>query len=225
MAKRLEKGLIVSCQALKEEPLYGGDTIAKMAKAALEGGCVGIRANTVRDINKIYKFIDGSVPIIGIIKSDYDNSPVYITPTLKEVKRLIASKCDVIALDATIRSHPAESVEEMVSYIRKNSDKKIMADISTIEEARLAEKMGFDYISSTLCGYTEYTRNTKIPNLDLLRKMKEEIRNSVIVAEGGIKEKIELEEILNLGIEYVVIGGAITRPKQITSFYVEAFNE
>ena len=30
--KKLEPGLIVSCQALKEEPMYGGDTIPKFAR-------------------------------------------------------------------------------------------------------------------------------------------------------------------------------------------------
>ncbi len=225
MSKSLVKGLIVSCQALKEEPLYGGDTIAKMAVAAKLGGAVGIRANSVRDINKISKFIEGSLPIIGIIKKVYEGCSVYITPTLKEVKQLINSKCDIIALDATMQTRPKESLEEIVKYIKENSDKYLMADVSTLEEAKNAEKLGFDYISTTLSGYTSYTANSDFPNIKLLQDMKDNISSSKIVAEGGIKSKEDLQKVLNVGIEYVVIGGAITRPKSITEYYVGVFNE
>ena len=72
----IPKGLVVSCQALRNEPLYGGDTIPKMALAAKLGGAVGIRANTVRDINAIYRRLKGGLPIIGLIKRDYPDSPV-----------------------------------------------------------------------------------------------------------------------------------------------------
>lgn len=225
MSKELQKGLIVSCQALKDEPLYGGNTMAKMALAAKSGGASGIRANTVRDINMISKYIEGSLPIIGIIKKVYPNSNVYITPTLKEVKSLIASKCDVIALDATFQDRPKESLEEVVDYIRSHSDKKIMADISTIEEAKRALELGFDYISSTLCGYTAYTKDKELPNFDLLAAMIKEIDNEKIVAEGGIRNKEQLRKIVKMGIKYVVMGGAITRPLTITSYYQEVFNE
>ena len=225
MSKSLVKGLIVSCQALKEEPLYGGDTIAKMAVAAKLGGAVGIRANSVRDINKISKFIEGSLPIIGIIKKVYEGCSVYITPTLREVKQLINSKCDIIALDATMQTRPKESLEEIVKYIKENSDKYLMADVSTLEEAKNAEKLGFDYISTTLSGYTSYTANSDFPNIKLLQDMKANISSSKIVAEGGIKSKEDLQRVLNVGIEYVVIGGAITRPKSITEYYVGVFNE
>ncbi len=45
--------LIVSCQALPEEPLHSSYIMSKMAAAALEGGAKGIRANTKEDIRAI----------------------------------------------------------------------------------------------------------------------------------------------------------------------------
>ena len=80
----LKRGLIVSCQAVKGEPLYGLGIMKYMARAAVQGGAVGIRANYVSDINDIKSEVD--VPVIGIIKAEYAGSDVYITPTLKEVK-------------------------------------------------------------------------------------------------------------------------------------------
>lgn len=223
--KNISKGLIVSCQALPNEPLYGRDTMPKMAMAAYLGGAVGIRANTVRDINAIYRKLDGKVPIIGLIKKVYADSPVYITPTLNEVKSLIKSKCDVIALDATLRDRPAkQKLADLVRYIRNNSDKAIMADIATLDEALNAEKLGFDYISTTLRSYTEETEGVGIPDIDFCKLLFDTIKNSTVVAEGGIHTFTEVDEILNIGIDRIIIGGAITRPMEITKNYVKVFN-
>ena len=220
----LPRGLIVSCQALKNEPLYGGDTMPKMAEAARRGGAVGIRANTVRDINAINRHIRGALPIIGLIKQTYSGSPVYITPTLKELKALIRSKCDVIAIDATLRPRPhGESLEELVAYARAHSNKALLADVATFDEAVNAEKLGFDYVSTTLRGYTEDTKGIEIPDLDFCRQLFESIKQSVLVVEGGIHSFEALNSILDIGIGHIVIGGAITRPQQITGYFVDVF--
>ena len=223
---KIPKGLVVSCQALPEEPMYGKDTMPKMAYAAYLGGAVGIRANTVRDINAINKKLEGKLPIIGLIKKVYEDSPIYITPTLKEVKALIKSDCTVIALDATLRNRPMGArLEDLVKYIRDNSDKAIMADIATYEEAKNAEKLGFDLISTTLRSYTEETKGIVIPDVDFCKQLHETIKDSVVVAEGGIHTFEEVQAILNLGIDRVIIGGAITRPMEITKNYVKVFKD
>lgn len=222
---KIPKGLIVSCQALPDEPLYGKDTMPKMALAAYLGGAVGIRANTVRDIDAIHAKLKGELPIIGLIKKVYDDSPVYITPTLKEVKSLIKSKCSVIALDATMRKRPGGvTLDFLVDYIRKNSDKAIMADIATYEEAVNAERLGFDLISTTLRSYTEETKGISIPDMEFCKRLYSDIKDSVIVAEGGIHTFNEVDEILNIGIDRIIIGGAITRPMEITKNYVKVFD-
>lgn len=218
----LPQGLIVSCQALKGEPMYGGDSIVKMARAAELGGATGIRANGVRDIRKIAHKVD--LPIIGLIKRVYPDSPIYITPTLKEVKKLIKSPCSIIAMDATLRDRPnGEKLEDLVRYVREKTDKKLMADIDGIESAKNAEALGFDYVSSTLRGYTEQTQGIAIPDMEFLSQLRMCLHRARPVAEGGIRSDEAIGRILNMGYETIIIGGAITRPLEITKNYIKVF--
>ncbi|MCC8016581.1 MAG: N-acetylmannosamine-6-phosphate 2-epimerase [Clostridiales bacterium] len=218
----LKKGLIISCQAVKGEPLYGLNIMHYFARAAVLGGAKGIRANYVSDIEAIKKEVN--VPVIGIIKEVYDDSDIYITPTLKEVKALISTGCEVIALDATNRKRPnGEKLEDLVKYIRDNAPKtEIMADCSDFEEARAADKMGFDYIGTTMRSYTPYTAGIQIPDYDLLKKMTSEL-NAKVIAEGGIWETSQLEKTLDCNPYAVVIGSAVTRPMDITKRFAKVF--
>ena len=165
--EQVKGGLIVSCQALADEPMFGSEVMAKFALAAKQGGAKGIRANTIPDIRAIKKTVD--LPVIGIIKKDYPDSEVYITPTFEEVKALIDEGVDVIALDGTRRSRPAgETLEGLVEKIRAyRKDVLLMADTSTYEEAVYAEKLGFDFAGTTLVSYTPYTKGEPIPALPL----------------------------------------------------------
>ena len=131
----IHRGLIVSCQALPDEPLHSSFIMGRMAYAAAEGGAVGIRANTPEDITEIKKNVN--LPIIGIIKRDYEGCPVYITPTMKEIDELIPSAPDIFAVDATSRPRPnGLTLENFVRQIReKYPNQLLMADCSTIEEA------------------------------------------------------------------------------------------
>ncbi|MDE7079597.1 MAG: N-acetylmannosamine-6-phosphate 2-epimerase [Clostridia bacterium] len=218
----LKRGLIVSCQAVKGEPLYGLGIMGYFARAAVAGGAVGIRANYVNDINDVKKEVD--VPVIGIIKATYEGSDVYITPTLKEVKDLLTTGCEVIALDCTKRKRPnGERLEDLVAYIRQNAPHvEIMADCSDFEEATMARELGFDYIGSTMRGYTPYTKGIEIPDIDFLTKLVKAFPNTKIIAEGGIWERGQLEEVCKCGVYAVVVGSSITRPKDITQRFVGA---
>ena len=164
--ENLRSKLIVSCQALEDEPLHSSFIMGRMAKAAYEGGAAGIRANTVEDILEIRKNV--SLPIIGIIKEVYDNSEVYITPTLKEVDALMEIKPEIIAVDATKRIRPDGTyLKEFFDKLKyKYPDQKFMADCSTVEEALFADEIGFDFIGTTLVGYTPYSVNDKIEQND-----------------------------------------------------------
>ncbi|WP_045518414.1 N-acetylmannosamine-6-phosphate 2-epimerase [Neobacillus niacini] len=215
---QVKKGLIVSCQALEDEPLHGADVMAKMAKAAEIGGARAIRANGAADIVAIKNTVH--LPVIGLIKRNYPDSEVYITPTLMEVKELIEAGVDVIALDATNRLRPnGESFEELVKYIQ-NHGVKVMADTSTLEEALMAEALHVDCISTTLSGYTSYTEREQYgPDFQLIKEVYDAVKIPVI-AEGQFHLPSQVTEALCLGAHAVVVGSAITRPQLITEMYV-----
>ena len=211
----LKRGLIVSCQAVKGEPLYGYGIMHLFAKAAKEGGATGIRA-LVDDIDSIKDEV--GLPIIGLVKEIYDDSEIYITPTKAEIDRLLATKCDVLCMDATLRSRPGGiTLEELYNYARSKADgREIMADVSTIEEAINADKLGFDYISTTMRGYTPYTKDYAIPDVDFVKECLEKVQNAKVIAEGGVFEVAHMEAISKVNPYAVVVGSAITRPKVIT---------
>ncbi|MBO0469461.1 N-acetylmannosamine-6-phosphate 2-epimerase [Enterococcus sp. DIV0242_7C1] len=215
----LKGKLIVSCQALENEPLHSSFIMGRMALAAEEGGAKGIRANSVTDINEIKKQTE--LPVIGIIKRDYDDSEVYITPTMKEVEELLTTSAEIIALDATKQTRPDnEKASDLVERIHR-SGRLAMADISTLSEALQAEKDGFDLVSTTLAGYTSYSRKTDTPDFDLLKEIVQQVDVPVIM-EGHTDAPEQVTKALELGAFSVVVGSIITRPQLITKRYVEA---
>lgn len=212
---KLNRGLIVSCQAVKGEPLYGYGIMHLFAKAAKEGGACGIRA-LCDDVPSIRQEV--ALPIIGLVKEIYDDSEIYITPTRKEVDRLLAVPCDVVCMDATDRPRPqGETLEGLYAYARANcGDRELMADVATLEEAIYAEKLGFDYVSTTLRGYTANTREAVLPDIDFVAQCKAHLKKAKVIAEGGVYEVGQLEKISEVNPYAVVVGSAITRPKVIT---------
>lgn len=217
---RLEKvkgKLIVSCQALEDEPLHSSFIMGRMAYAALVGGASGIRANTVSDIQEIKKNVN--LPIIGIIKQQYGDNQVYITPTMKEIDALAAEGVDVIALDGTKRERPdGNTLENLMREAKtKYPNQLFMADISSVEEAVEAERIGFDIVGTTLVGYTEYTKGN-----DPLTELEKVIKAVTVpvIGEGNIDTPVKAKKALELGAYAVVVGGAITRPQQITKKFV-----
>ena len=217
MLTKIKGKLVVSCQALENEPLYGSLIMGKMALAAKMAGACAIRAQGVKDIEEIKRNVD--LPIIGIIKREYPDSKVYITATKKEVLELVAAKVDMIALDATDRIRPnGETLKELIDLIHSHNI-LVMADCSKLEDAINAERLGADCVSSTLAGYTDDTFKTEGPDLKLLKEMIKNV-NIPIIAEGRIHYPTQLKEVFDLGVHSAVVGGAITRPLEIAKRFI-----
>ena len=210
--------LVVSCQALPHEPLHSSFIMSRMAVAAMEGGAAGIRAQSVYDINAIAEVCH--LPIIGIVKRNYDDSEIYITPTMKEVEELLTTRAEIIALDATDRKRPGGvHTKVLVDRIREEG-RLAMADCSVFEERLAAQEMGFDIVSTTLSGYTEYSSKQEGPDFSLIRRCAEELSVPVI-AEGRIHCPEDLKKAFECGAFCAVVGGAITRPQEITARFVK----
>ena len=209
--------LIVSCQALEDEPLHSSFIMGRMAYAAFVGGASGIRANTVVDIQEIKKNVD--LPIIGIIKKQYGDNQVYITPTMTEIEALVAEGVDVIALDGTKRERPdGRTLEDLMKEAKtKYPNQMFMADISCVEEAVEAQWVGFDIVGTTLVGYTEYTKGN-----DPLTELEKVVKaiSIPVIGEGNLDTPAKAKKALEVGAYAVVVGGAITRPQQITKKFV-----
>ena len=144
--KNLKGKVIVSSQAMPDEPLYEETAMLALMKSVINGGAEGLRVAGSRDVRNAKKYF--SVPVIGITKPDKLPSNwmeiVYITPTIKEVDELIKAGADIIAFDGTLRKRQ-NSIEEMVNKIH-SSNRLAMADISTLEEGLSCAKLGTDII-------------------------------------------------------------------------------
>ena len=214
--------VIVSSQAMPDEPLYDEKCMIGMMSSVINGGAEALRLAGARDIKNAKKLFN--VPVIGLTKPDKlpDNwkEVVYITPTLKEVSELINSGADIIAFDGTQRVRPNNcTVKDIISEIHKHN-RLAMADISTLEEGIECEKLGADILSTTLAGYTtESGEPTQGPDYDLMTKLIKNT-NKPVILEGRIWAPEEVKRAFELGAHSVVIGSAITRPQLITKRFI-----
>lgn len=221
--KAMKHSIIVSCQALPGEPLYVEEKsiMYLMARAAKQAGATCIRTNSVRDVIAIKE--ETKLPVIGLIKKQYEGYESYITPTLKEVTELVEAEADVIALDCTMRRRgDGTTINEYIAKIKElYPDLVLMADISTYEEGVNAWKCGVDLVSTTMSGYTPYSLKVQGPDFELVKKLIEAV-DIPVIAEGRVHTPELAKAMLETGAYAVVVGGAITRPFEIATRFMSA---
>jgi N-acylglucosamine-6-phosphate 2-epimerase len=216
---KLKHGLIVSCQAEGDSPFNTPEGVTMFAKSAIAGGAVGIRSEGIEKTKMILKTVD--VPVIGLVKSQFDDGSVRITGSFSDVDDLSFIGCPIIAVDGTFRKREGLTGPEFIRRIKSEFDSLIMADIAKEEEAIECEQAGADLISTTLNGYTPDTIVEKIhsPNFELVKSLVSKL-NKPLFAEGRINSPEAAKKMIELGAYAVVVGTAITRPHIITGWFV-----
>lgn len=214
--------MIVSCQAVPGEPLYVEEKsiMYLMARAAKMAGTPAIRTSSIRDVVAIKE--ETGLPVIGLVKIQYDGFESYITPTMKEVDDLVAAGSDVVAVDCTARRRgDGKTVGDFVREIReKYPEIVLMADISTYEEGIAAQKYGVDIVGTTMSGYTPYSPKIDGPDYELMRRLSADL-DIPVIGEGKIHTPEQAVEALKTGVWSIVVGGAITRPLEIAKRFMD----
>ena len=219
----LKGKIVVSVQAMPNEPLYKEECMLAMMASVVNGGAGGLRVAGARDVRNAKKNFD--VPVIGLTKPEKlpENwrEIVYITPSIKDVDNLISAGADIVAFDGTSRDRVTSTLFDFVHRIHE-AGKLAMADISTLEEGLKCAELGADLISTTLSGYTIQSGEAgEKPDYSLLEKLVANTSKPVVL-EGRIWEPEDVKKAFELGAHCVVIGSAITRPQLITKRFVEA---
>ena len=222
---KVKDRLIISCQALADEPLHSSFIMSRMARAAYEAGASAIRANSVVDVQAIMDTV--KLPVIGLDKVDYDDAPIYITPTIKEMRGIAATGAAVVACDVTGRARPhGEQLATIVETMRDEyPETLLMADTASLDDVAEANRLGFDIVGTTMYGYTPATEGCNIADNDFeyLKKVLA-LSQAPVIAEGKIDSPEKAVTALKLGCHSVVVGSSITRPQLIAKTYIDAVN-
>lgn len=215
----LAGSVVVSCQAESGLPLDNPSHIAALARSVLLGGAAGLRIEGAANLEAVRPITD--LPVIGLIKKAAHGSDVYITATLADVEAVIAAGADIIAFDGTDRPRP-EQVATLCAAVGR-AGRLSMADVSTAAEGEAAIEAGADIVSTTMAGYTPYSRQLGGPDFEMMAELAK--AGVPFVAEGRVWTADEARRCLDLGAAFVVVGSAITRPDAITRRFLRAVAE
>jgi predicted NBD/HSP70 family sugar kinase/putative N-acetylmannosamine-6-phosphate epimerase len=210
--------LVVSCQAVDGSPFRHSESMARFARAAVDGGAGGIRANSPEDIQAIRQAVQ--VPIIGIWKAVQDDGKVLITPSFKEARKLVEAGAGLVALDCTARGQRYGALDRL-QRIKQELGVPVLADIATFEEAVQAAHAGADAVLSTMRGYTAETQCVVAFEPSFIAELVGAL-DVPVIAEGRIQSVEEARAALHAGAYALIVGTAITRPEVITRGFASA---
>ena len=96
-------------------------------------------------------------------------------------------------------------------------------DILAVQNAMACAEAGADFVGTTMRGYTPETQGIDDIDFDFVHKLATECPAKVI-AEGHIHYPEQAVKALEAGAFALVVGGAITRPAEITARFTGAIN-
>ncbi|MEM1369861.1 MAG: N-acetylmannosamine-6-phosphate 2-epimerase [Cyanobacteria bacterium P01_H01_bin.15] len=218
---KIRGGLVASCQALPASPLNEPAVITAIATATVQQGVLGLRIEGPERVAAVKQALP-HIPLIGLWKRDFADSPVYITPRFAEAAAIAEAGADIIAIDATQRARPdGEQLAQLIQRIQQELGKPVMADIDTLENAAFAASLGAEVVGTTLFGYTAATAGQAPPSFELLSQLVKTLPVPVI-CEGGLAQPREARQALELGAAAVVVGTAMTGIDKLTQTFVQA---
>jgi putative N-acetylmannosamine-6-phosphate epimerase len=212
---RIAGGIVVSCQPVPGGPLDGVAAILAMALAARDGGAAGLRIQGAANLAAVAPA--AGLPVIGLIKRDFDDFAVRITALPEDVAALADAGAAIIAVDATLRPRPAP-VAGLIAAIHARG-RLAMADCGDMADARAAREAGADLIGTTMSGYTGGAVPDG-PDIDFVRDAV--ALGLPVVAEGRYNTPALAAAAMRAGAHCVVAGTAITRPETVTGWYAKA---
>jgi N-acylglucosamine-6-phosphate 2-epimerase len=217
---KIKNGLIVSCQAEGDSPFNSPEGVTMFARQAVQGGAAGIRSEGVEKTRSIIASVP--VPVIGLVKSYFNDGFVCITGTFKDVEDLMAAGSAVIAIDGTFRLREGLSGPDFIAAVKHRYGCIVMADIATAAEGAACAAAGADCLSTTLSGYTPDTQHSGHgPDFALLEYLVQS-QSLPVIAEGRINTPELAARMQSLGAWSIVVGSAITRPAEITKWFVHS---
>jgi N-acylglucosamine-6-phosphate 2-epimerase len=214
---RIRGGLVASCQPVDDGPMDRPEIVAAMAQACVAGGAAALRIEGVDNLRAVRPVVD--VPIIGIFKSDLDDTPVRITVRIAEALALAEAGADIIAYDATNRPRP-DSREAVLAAIL-GAGRLAMADASTLDDGRQALAGGAAILGTTMSGYTAETEGLNDgPDFELIKAFK--ALGGFVMAEGRVNTPELAAKVMAAGADAVTVGSALTRLEHVTGWFAQA---
>lgn len=219
----LRGGLVVSCQASEGSPLRAPEHLAALARAAEQGGAVGIRAEGGPALAAIGAAV--GLPVIGLRKRAVAGTQVYITPELEDAEEVAAAGAAIVAADATLRPRPGGTRgDEFVAVLVRELELPVLADVDGLEAGLAAEAAGAAALATTLAGYTAGGPAPTEPDVELVEALAGRV-GCPVLAEGRYGSPAAVRHAFDAGAHAVVVGTAITDPVALTWRFAAAARE